>query len=131
MRFFSLFMAIYFCIGACIPKCDFNQLLCLSELIGHYQLHVEESKTLGEEIILSEFLFNHFIEVDDHHHDTDSDHEKLPLQNIVQTMTMQVASVLIFIEDIDIKSNQETRFPIPSLIYSPDSQKGVFHPPIC
>ena len=130
MRFTALCMAVYFLIGACIPRCDFSQLMHIDDLVDHYQLHVVEAETAGGSITVSEFLYIHFISGEEHDHESPADHDQLPMQQFAQTMTMHTASLDFHMGSSETTIVLDNIFPGTTTFISVEDSKGIFHPPI-
>lgn len=123
-------MALYFSVGACIPRCDFAQLLHIEDLMQHYSLHKEEAKELGEDFNLFSFLKEHFVDMEEHDHDSDSDHEDLPFKSIsVTTITLIQASSDVMDQHELISKHESVLFWSPDALLSSYSN-SIFHPPI-
>ena len=90
-------------IGSLIPKTDFSQLLHVSDMLEHYQLHKKNAVAQGQDFCLFEFVKAHVLASEKHDHDESDDHENMPCQS-------PHVSVLLFATDI--KSNvSDISFP--------------------
>ena len=76
----NYFLILYFFIGACFPKGDFSQMLKISDLMEHYDLHKQQAQILGQSMTFPEFLYIHFVNVDEHEEDHHGTHDDLPFQ---------------------------------------------------
>ncbi|MFK7982988.1 MAG: hypothetical protein AB8G86_23615 [Saprospiraceae bacterium] len=83
MKIAALLLAFYMLIGSFIPRTDFSQLVYLGELKEHYQEHKAEAELQNLSITLFEFLYQHFIDSNQHADvDHEEDHHQLPLQTM-------------------------------------------------
>ena len=90
-------------IGSFIPKTDFSQLLHVSDMLEHYQLHKKTAVVQGQDFCVVEFIKAHILPAEEHDHDESEEHENMPCQS-------PHVSVLLFA--IDIKSNvSDISFP--------------------
>lgn len=80
-------------IGSLIPKTDFSQLLHVSDMVEHYQLHKNSAVAQGQDFCLVEFVKGHVLPSESHEHDESDDHENLPCQS-------PHVSVLLFATDV-------------------------------
>lgn len=129
MKITAHILLIYFSIGACIPNCDFSQLLKLGNLMEHYDEHQEEALAIGETISFSEFLYIHFIDGDEHQHENEDHHENLPLQNITSPITFYLAINLPSL-NTTTKVFTKTVLPFYPSILQDELASNIFHPPI-
>jgi hypothetical protein len=120
MKFTAYILAIYLLLGSFIPRTDFSQLLRLKDLQEHYQLHCQEAEMAGKEVCLQEFLYDHFIEHNDHEHaENGCSHEGLPMHSCSISVLMAFAKMHDASGDYEIKK----AFSIPAF-------KNEFHPSI-
>ena len=93
MKITPLILAFYMLIGSFIPKTDFSQLLHVSDMMEHYQLHKKGAVAQGQDFCVVEFVKAHVLTSANHDHDESDDHENLPCQS-------PHVSVLLFATDI-------------------------------
>ena len=120
-------MLFYFTLGALIPRCDFSQLLKITDLLEHYALHQQEAEAMGEACSFTEFLYLHFVSSDDHQHNQQNEHEQLPLQNLS-------SSILLYLTDISVITHwlipyNETSLPAYKVALQPAVITDIFRPP--
>jgi len=72
---------VYFCVLALVPRGDYTQLAKINDLLKHYQTHKIEAATQNKSITFINFLYVHFIDIEEHD-DHEDHHEKLPFKNI-------------------------------------------------
>ncbi|MEZ4932518.1 MAG: hypothetical protein R2788_10410 [Saprospiraceae bacterium] len=108
-------------LGSFIPRTDFSQLLRLKDLQEHYQLHCQEAEMAGKEVCLQEFLYDHFIEHNDHEHAEKNgcSHEGLPMHSLHHFCSDGFRQMHDASGDYEIKK----AFSIPAF-------KNEFHPSI-
>ena len=99
-------LLIYFCIGACFPKCDFSQIGHIDDLWSHYQLHRSESLMCGNELSFLDFLYQHFVEGDQDHHQEDDNQDQLPFQSIASGMTLFLNASDLIIPSLPIPQHR-------------------------
>lgn len=127
MKGIAYILLLYFSLGALMPKTDFGQLMKFSDLLEHYQLHQEEAALIGESISFSTFLYLHFINGDEHQHEQENEHDKLPFQNSLSSFSFYLAY-----NDTNFLSVQSpivTHLPSYESFYSKDVHIDIFHPP--
>ncbi|MFK7933731.1 MAG: hypothetical protein AB8G22_09485 [Saprospiraceae bacterium] len=119
-------LLILFCTGAGIPKGDFSQLTKINDLMEHYQLHQEEATALGEAITFVDFLYLHFITGEEHQHDTEDDHNNLPLQQFATTTFLLTATE--FSCGLSLPLTPSVKQEIIA-IFSSEVVAPLYHPP--
>ncbi|MFT4762423.1 MAG: hypothetical protein ACI9XO_002999 [Paraglaciecola sp.] len=87
MKYFAHILLLYFSLGPYLPKGDFNQLLKFNDLQAHSVLHQSEAIAAGQTISFSDFLYLHFVDGDEHQHENEDDHERLPFHNRLYLQT--------------------------------------------
>ena len=116
-------------IGSFIPRTDFSQLVYLGELKEHYLEHQKEAKIAGEDLTLFAFLYQHFIDSNQHSEtDHEEDHQELPLQSINSFVNLMVTTN--FLLDFEFFTN--TFLPIISYqspFYLSGFLSNTVHPP--
>ena len=128
MKIINYFLIVYFSLVALLPKCDLNQLTALDELYFHYVEHCNEAEELGIDFNLADFLYDHFVEIDEHHSDN-SKHENLPLKNIT-------GSTSFFHQNIDVDQGAYLQPHIDKAISYVEQEiphdyiQTIFHPPL-
>lgn len=130
MKIIPLILAFYMLLGSLIPKTDFSQLLHVSDLMEHYQLHKKRAVSQGQEFCVVEFVKAHVLSSENHEHGESEDHENLPCQS-------PHVSVLLF--SIDVKfDNSDISFPtvinelsFQNNFYLTGFIKSLIHPPSC
>ena len=94
LKFSANILAFYLLLCSFIPRTDFSQLLRLKDLQEHYQLHCQEAELAGKEVCLQEFLYDHFIEHNNHEHEGDGcSHEGLPMHSCSVSVLMAFAKM--------------------------------------
>lgn len=92
MKFIAKILALIFLLGSFMPRTDFSQLTHLKDLTDHFQLHIQEAESTGEEISLHQFLLDHFVNPTEHEHQN-SDHQQLPLHSCAVSVVMAIAEM--------------------------------------
>jgi len=83
-------------IGSFIPRTDFSQLVYLGDLKEHYLEHKAEAAAQDLSITFFEFLYQHFIDSNQHSDaDHEDDHHELPLQTMNNFVEMMVTTSLL------------------------------------
>ncbi len=104
MKITPLILAFYMLIGSFIPKTDFSQLLHISDMVEHYQLHKKNAAAQGQEFCWVEFVKAHVLPSQEHEHDESGNHEKIPCQS-------PHVSVLLFTIDVEFDISDDISFP--------------------
>lgn len=127
MKLTAYIMIFYFTLGACIPKCDFSQLLKINDLMEHYELHQKEAIALGKTVNFSEFLLLHFFNAEQHEHDSENSHDNLPLQNFTTSIVLCITTPQLF----PTSFNQIIERSLPNFHshYIKTITFDIFHPP--
>lgn len=116
-------------IGSFIPRTDFSQLVYLGDLKEHYLEHQKEAAIEGEDLSLFAFLYQHFIDSNQHSDvDHEEDHQELPLQTINSFVNLMVTTN--FLPDFEFSTN--TFLPIISYqspFYLSGFLSNTVHPP--
>lgn len=120
-------MIFYFSLGACIPKCDFSQLLKINDLMEHYGLHQKEAIALGKAVNFSEFLMLHFFNAEQHEHDDENSHDNLPLQNFTTSIILCITTPQSL--HSSFKQLIERTLPAFDSPYIKTITFDIFHPP--
>jgi hypothetical protein len=89
VKIVAVILAAYMLLGSFFPSSDFGQLARIPKLIKHYQFHI--SLDVDAESSFSSFIWDHFFEITDHHHDENTTHQELPIQAGFSTMNLVVA----------------------------------------
>ena len=93
MKITALLLAFYMLIGSFIPRTDFSQLVYLGDLKEHYLEHKAEAAEQNLSITLFEFLYQHFIDSNEHSDvDHEEDHHQLPLQTMNSFINLMITS---------------------------------------
>jgi len=120
-------LLVYFSLGALMPKTDFSQFARFGDLLEHYQLHQEEASLVGESISFSAFLYLHFVDGDEHQHEQESEHNNLPFQNNLSSLSLYLIS-----SEANIPFSPSpivVSLPHYTSFYSKDIHADIFHPP--
>ena len=82
MKFFAQIMTLYLVLGSFLPRTDFSQLLTLSDLKSHFDLHAQEAALTGVEVSMCKFLWNHFVDPGSHSSSHgENQHKDLPFHS--------------------------------------------------
>lgn len=129
MKFLTLLLTINISLGACFPGFDMSQLVKMVNLMEHYELHQDEAEAIGETLSFLEFMVIHYVDFDNHEHEGEDNHDKLPFQS-------SSTSLILYCQSIDWEETHSDSNPTQqehwhcSDFHSNDFQKGVFRPPI-
>ena len=128
MKLLNYWLIFYFSLVALLPKGDLYQLTTFDDLYLHFIEHKEEAKVNNKEFSLSEFLYEHFV-VDSDHHNNNTEHDNLPLKEIVSSTSfffMDSPAASISIKPIFHSSCIGFDDNLISNLYT----QPVFHPPL-
>ncbi len=121
MKITANILAIYFLLCSFIPRTDFSQLLRLKDLQEHYQLHRQEALAAGKDVSLQEFLYNHFVEQNNHEHPDDGGgHDSLPMHSC------QVSVLMAFAKMDDISDTVEITKSLSQPVSKDEFYRPVF-----
>ena len=95
MKITAKILALYIFLGSLLPGTDYGQFLHIEDLLQHVQLHKQEAGQLGEIFSWQHFVYDHFINPDDHEH---SQHSELPFHTIHTTVVVVWASTAVHLE---------------------------------
>lgn len=87
MQLTAKILAIYFVLGSFLPKTDFSQLTKIYEMVEHYELHTLEANIEGMTYNFLNFLYDHFVNSDEHTHGDENSHQNLPFKVINSLIT--------------------------------------------
>jgi hypothetical protein len=93
VKIVAVILAAYMLLGSFFPASDFGQLVRIPELLKHYQYHI--SLDSEAELSLSSFIWDHFLDTNDHHDDGNASHQKLPIQSGFSGMNLIAASMAV------------------------------------
>lgn len=122
-------MIVHFSIGACFPHCDFSQWLKVDDLMEHYALHKEQAREQNKEITLSDFLYSHFVDGDEHEGNHQDQHDDIPLQHLSATGSSYVIAAVEFPFLWEDTLKQKGKMPTDVKAYSFDYFTSHFQPP--
>lgn len=54
----------------------------LKDLVEHFELHQSEAALVDEEISFLDFLYEHYVQIQDHNHEDQNSHDQLPFSNV-------------------------------------------------
>lgn len=128
LKITSLVLAFYMLIGSFIPKTDFSQLLHLSDMVEHYQLHKKNAVAQGLNFCLVDFVKVHVLSSEQHEHDNTDDHKKLPCQS--PHVSVLLFSIVVKFDILDVsfptvlnELSFQNNFHLTGFI------KSLIHPP--
>jgi len=116
-------------IGSFIPRTDFSQLVHLGELKEHYLEHQTEAALAGTSITLFAFLYQHFIDSNEHSDaDHEDDHHELPLQTINSFVNLMVTTTALPVFEFSTTTFLPT-IAYQSPFYLSGFLSNMVHPP--
>lgn len=129
MKAVTYLLLFYFALGALMPRCDFSQLLTVNNLLQHFETHQLEAQSEGQALSFVNFLYIHFVEGDQHQHNSPAEHQNLPMQNISSTLTLHHFSALSLPQGL---TSLDIRVALPDYqgALPAGVRQAIFHPPI-
>lgn len=90
MKLTAILLAFYIFLGSLLPGTDYGQFLRISDLVQHIEVHRLEAAQLGQVFSWKQFVYDHFINPDQHEHSNQKDNHELPFHVVNGTVLVWV-----------------------------------------
>ncbi|NRB46946.1 MAG: hypothetical protein HRU41_04690 [Saprospiraceae bacterium] len=94
MKLTAILLAFYIFLGSLFPGTDYGQFLRISDLVQHIQVHRLEAAEVGQAFSWKQFVYDHFINPDQHEHSNQTDNHELPFHVVNGTVLVWVGEVI-------------------------------------
>lgn len=122
VKWFSLFLSVYFLLGSFLPRADWEELPKMAVLVDHYQEHkAGESQEYG----FLDFVWSHYVHPEKSH--DDAQHQHLPF--VQHQLVTVMAPIPLFSFRMQLHTPVISHMELPVYLNPRQHQSAVFQPP--
>ena len=128
MKLTAILLAFYIFLGSLFPGTDYGQFLRISDLVQHIQVHRLEAAQLVQVFSWKQFVYDHFINPDQHEHPNQKDNHELPFHVVNGSVLVWVGETIDLTVNIKLPRIDYEK-PYLSPFHLNGFQRSLKHPP--